>query len=485
MIPGRPPAELPGQPPPDGTGQQLGLADVLPGGVEEPPALGQPALRLGDGQVQAEQFRGGLTEHAELGSELFGQPGIHRGQALLDGLPPPLAPRLRGRHGERGQPFAAPPLDLARRGLAQRAAEQLVELSADLAGQPRPVFLGGVVEREQQPAGLGVDHGHGVAAVHGDLGQPLAEPPHPVGRVPGPHPGHPAGYRHLVQQGPGDPPGLRDRRRLQVGFPPGRQVRGEVGLERGEPRIGVAEGGTRRHRVHRARMARLAEHPLGELQRLGQPRLIEVIGLVQHHERPHRQPGDLLEQVSLAGRHRRVGGQHEHRRVHRPQRLMGRLRVPFEHRPGARGIDQLHPVRQQGCGDVHGHARDPAAVAGISPLGHQIREHGQGMLLVVPVEKPHLCPLVVAVPDGRRDGGQRSHPGRQHVPAQQRVDQRALASLGLADHQDPQPCRIQPVQQRRQLLPVPIRPQRGQLAQRADQCALAARHRRHPPTRVT
>ena len=232
-------------------------------------------------------------------------------------------------------------------------------------------------------------------------------------------------------------------------------------------------------------MARLAEHPLGELQRLGQPRLIEVIGLVQHHERPHRQPGDLLEQVPLAGRHRRVGGQHEQRRVHRSQRLMGCLRVPFEHRPGARGVGQLHPVRQSGCGHVHGYARDPAAVAGIPPLGHQIREHGQGMLLVVPVEKPHLGPLVVAVPDGRRDGGQRSDPRRQQVPSQQRVDQRALAPLGLADHQDPQPCRIQPVQQRRQLLPLPFRPQRGQLAQRADQCVLAARHRRHPPTRVT
>jgi hypothetical protein len=87
------------------------------------------------------------------------------------------------------------------------------------------------------------------------------------------------------------------------------------------------------------------------------------------------------------------------------------------------------------------------------------------MLLVVAVEEPHLDALVVAVPHRRGDRGQRSDPGRQHVTAQQRVDQRALAAFGLAGHQDAQPGRRQPVLQRRQPFPVPFRAQRSQLAQ--------------------
>jgi hypothetical protein len=56
VLPGRPPAELAGKPAPDGPGEQLGLPPVLAGGVEEPPVRGQPALRLRDGEIQAEQL---------------------------------------------------------------------------------------------------------------------------------------------------------------------------------------------------------------------------------------------------------------------------------------------------------------------------------------------------------------------------------------------------------------------------------------------
>jgi hypothetical protein len=57
----------------------------------------------------------------------------------------------------------------------QVAVEQRVELAADLTGQPWAVGLGGVVQPEQQPPGLAVDHGHRVAAVHGHLVQSFGE----------------------------------------------------------------------------------------------------------------------------------------------------------------------------------------------------------------------------------------------------------------------------------------------------------------------
>ncbi|MGH3175268.1 MAG: hypothetical protein ACRDPF_15555 [Streptosporangiaceae bacterium] len=56
MLPGRPPTELAGKPAPDGPGEQLGLSQVLAGGVEEPPVLGQPALGFRDGEIQAGQL---------------------------------------------------------------------------------------------------------------------------------------------------------------------------------------------------------------------------------------------------------------------------------------------------------------------------------------------------------------------------------------------------------------------------------------------
>jgi hypothetical protein len=66
-APGRPSAELAREPAAHGTGQQLCLADVLRGFVREPPALRQPTFRLGDGEIQVKQLRGGLAEHVELG----------------------------------------------------------------------------------------------------------------------------------------------------------------------------------------------------------------------------------------------------------------------------------------------------------------------------------------------------------------------------------------------------------------------------------
>jgi hypothetical protein len=87
----------------------------------------------------------------------------------------------------------------------------------------------------------------------------------------------------------------------------------------------------------------------------------------------------------------------------------------------------------------------------------------------VPVGEPHLRVRVVAVSHGGGDRGQRRHPRGQHGAAEQRVDQRALAALGLARNQDPQPRRIQPVPEHRDPLPVLARAKNGQFVKGARQ----------------
>jgi len=321
--------------------------------------------------------------------------------------------------------------------------------------------------------------------VHGDLSQPGTEPLHPPGGVPGAHLRRAPGQLHLIQQGPGDPARVRGRRGGQVRTAPRCQVSGEIGSEGVKPGITAIQGGPRRHRIDPAGVTRLSEYPAGELRRLRQPCIVKMIRLVQHRECPHRQAAHLAEQLAFAGRHRRVGGQHEHRGIHRLQRLVRRVSTPGEHRPGTGRVHQLDPAGQHRGVHERGHHRDAPPVARVTALGHQVIQRRQRMLLLVPITKTHLGMRLLAVPDGRRHRGQRRHPRRQHRTAEQRIDQRALAPLGLTRHQHPQPRRRQPVPQRRQLLPVPVGAQRGQVFQCFVQGILAVQHPRHPPTRVT
>ena len=55
------------------------------------------------------------------------------------------------------------------------------------------------------------------------------------------------------------------------------------------------------------------------------------------------------QQIPLTRGDRRISGQHEHRRIHRLQRLMGGLGVRLEHRPGAGRVDQLYSPASTGA----------------------------------------------------------------------------------------------------------------------------------------
>ena len=73
----------------------------------------------------------------------------------------------------------------------------------------------------------------------------------------------------------------------------------------------------------------------------------------------------------------------------------------------------------------------------------------------------------------------------QGGPAEQGVDQRALAALGLARDQDPQPRGVQPVPQRRDLLPVPVDAERSQLGKRGGQGVVRVHHQAMAVTTAT
>ena len=85
------------------------------------------------------------------------------------------------------------------------------------------------------------------------------------------------------------------------------------------------------------------------------------------------------------------------------------------------------------------------------------------------VGERHLHCLAGPMCHRGRHGRQRGHPRRQHLAAQQRVHQRALAPLGLAHDQHSQPRRPEPLPQRRQHSGVGFIGQPGQFVKRRRQ----------------
>jgi hypothetical protein len=164
VLAGAAAAQLAGELAADSAGEQFGLAGRVGGGVEEAAVLGKPAARVRHGQLQAEQLGRRITQFRERCRQAGRQPGVGAGQPLLDGVPPPRTPGIGRADRERDQALPALALDLIGGGGAQLAFENVREPAGDVASQPRPVGLGGVVEVFQQPGALGAGHGHRVLA---------------------------------------------------------------------------------------------------------------------------------------------------------------------------------------------------------------------------------------------------------------------------------------------------------------------------------
>jgi hypothetical protein len=105
------PAELAGNPAADRAGEELGLAGLFGGGVEEAPVLGKTAARLRHRQVQARQLGGGRAQDLQRGRQVRREPSVHLRKCVFDELAPPRTPGLRGVQGERQQPLPAAALE--------------------------------------------------------------------------------------------------------------------------------------------------------------------------------------------------------------------------------------------------------------------------------------------------------------------------------------------------------------------------------------
>ena len=247
---------------------------------------------------------------------------------------------------------------------------------------------------------------------------------------------------------------------------------------------GSPAAGERRARRQRVEPDRppggLGGHPGGELQRLGEVTVPvravagQVVRLVEHDEHGHRQLRHPGHQLAFARRDRRVGGEHEHSGVHRGQGRLSLLRVVRVDRAGARRVHQLYPARQYWRVGHDGDRRQVAAVARVSAFGHQVAEHRQREAFHAAVTEDGADAPVPAVADRRGQRRQRRHPHRQQRPAEQRVDQGALAPFGFPGDQHPQPLAGQPAAQRVQRGAVVVPAQAGKLIQGREQGAPVA-----------
>ncbi len=171
----------------------------------------------------------------------------------------------------------------------------------------------------------------------------------------------------------------------------------------------------------------------------------------------------------LAGRDRRLGGEHEHRGVHGLEVSLGLGRVMPVDRAGPGSVDQLHAAGQQRRVHDRGDRGQVLAVARVAALGHQLAERAEREDFGPAAREDRRDTLVRAVPDGRRQRGQRCHPGGQHRAAEQGVHQRALAPLGLSGDQHPQPLPGEPAPQPIDKVPLLVAAQPQKLPERGQQ----------------
>ena len=172
---------------------------------------------------------------------------------------------------------------------------------------------------------------------------------------------------------------------------------------------------------------------------------VEPFHLVERHEQRHRPVAYLVQQVALGGRQRRVGGQYQDRGVHGGQYGGGFGGVVREHRPGTGGVDDLDAAGQERRVQVAGGPGNPQRVVRVVPFGNQQRQVLGGSPLAASIQIGHFQAFGRAVPQLGGQRRDRRDAGGQQLAAQQRVDQRALAALGLTDDQYPEPLLPQPI----------------------------------------
>ena len=141
-------------------------------------------------------------------------------------------------------------------------------------------------------------------------------------------------------------------------------------------------------------------------------------------------------QLGLLLGQRLVGRHHAQRRVDAAEHVVGHARVVAVDRRDARRVHELQAVREQRMTQQHLHRRDAERVARVARLGREFRQRLERVLLRTLVGEVDEQTLILVVANDRRRGGERQDAYRQDVALEQRVEQRALATLERAQHHD-------------------------------------------------
>ena len=116
------------------------------------------------------------------------------------------------------------------------------------------------------------------------------------------------------------------------------------------------------------------------------------------------------------------------------------------------GVDEAHPVSEEGGGDEDLDAADALAVVRIAVLAHVVREARGIDRHPVAGSQPHSCAWLFAVTEDRHHRRDGNHPGREDLLTDQSVDEGRLAPLELAHADDVEAAIPQPLGQRERIL---------------------------------
>ena len=168
----------------------------------------------------------------------------------------------------------------------------------------------------------------------------------------------------------------------------------------------------------------------------------QIVRLVEDEEDARRFRFQAAQVFKLDFGDRRIGRDHEEGRIAFREYLQGRFRIVPQCRPDAGGVDDHRPVGKDVSRIKQVDSLDAKPVFRIGLLGDETKQdvadfvgRVNGKLLVWRFAPEVNDDERLATPGNEGgDSGQRNDPGRQDIGAEQRVDERALTALELAEN---------------------------------------------------
>ena len=165
-------------------------------------------------------------------------------------------------------------------------------------------------------------------------------------------------------------------------------------------------------------------------------RRCQMIDLVDREEDAWYSLERLVDQFLLGQAQGLVGGQDEQRGVDLGQKPAGGLGVVAVDRADARSVDDLQAGGKQVTGSLDDGQLHAETVRRVTGFRGELCQPVDGVLFLAAVLEANQQPLPWPVPEDRDRRGEGHDRGRQQHLAEQRVRERALASLELAEEDE-------------------------------------------------